>query len=110
MKTIFSIAVCLAIAIGASAQQTGRNTNQAMGMGDKPVKGYSQTACNCVATQQDSKIIVFRNGREEKNGVTLSPGIKITGDGLLKKEGGAERMLVAGNCVSEKGTITMVVN
>lgn len=102
-------ALCLFLFFGAIAiSVNGQSSTTSKGKANFN-SGYSQNSCNCIAAQQGDKIIVFSKGKEMDNGVTLSPGIKISPQGMLKKEGGAERMLVNGNCVSERGTITMQV-
>ncbi|MBP6730621.1 MAG: hypothetical protein KA149_01095 [Chitinophagales bacterium] len=108
MKTLLPFLLLGTFAISAKAQNTG-NASAKNSNNPRYITGYSQNSCNCITSQQGDKIIVFSQGREMANGVTLSPGIKITADGRLKKEGGAERLLTDGNCVSERGTITLHV-
>src|ERR1700733_3801797 len=109
MKTFLSIIACLFLAAGVNAQNTGKSTNLSRGMGDKYVAGYSKNACVCAVNEQGGKLIIERNGAPVSGEIVVAPTVKITSDGRLKKEGGAERMLTNGNCVSDKGTITMQV-
>ena len=109
MKIILSFAACLLLTVGINAQNTGKSTNLSKGMGDKYVAGYSKNACVCAVTDQGGKLVVERNGAPVNGEIVVAPAVKITSDGRLKKDGGAERMLTNGNCVSDKGTITMQV-
>ncbi|HLP50867.1 MAG TPA: hypothetical protein VK154_08280 [Chitinophagales bacterium] len=108
MKTIFTFCACLLFAAGAYAQNTGKATNQSKGMGDKYVPGYSKNACAYTVKAGDGKPVIYQNGQPVSGDVKLAAA-KITANGVLKKDGGAERILVPGNCVSEKGTITLTV-
>jgi hypothetical protein len=108
MKAILTIFCCLSFAAFCNAQNTGKSTNQSKGMGDKYVPGYSKIACVCVAKQEGDKVVIEKEGKAVSGDLRIAKDVKVT-DGKLTKSGGAERMLVDGNCVSEKGTITMVV-
>jgi len=109
MKRVTMIIILLAFVAGASAQNTGKETNPRKGMGDKYVPGYSRDACTCAVSEKEGKLTVLQNGAPVKGDVQIAPSVRITSDGRLKKADGAERMLSDGNCVSEKGTITIKV-
>jgi hypothetical protein len=109
MKTMLTIVCCLMFAAFVNAQNTGKETNQSKGMADKYVPGYSRTACVCVAKEQGGQVVIERAGKTVSGEVVVAHDVKVTSDGKLKKQNGAERMLTDGNCISDKGTITMVV-
>ena len=109
MRTIITTIIILVLSATAIAQNTGKSTNLHKGMGDKYVPGYSKYSCTCEVNEKDGKLSILQNGMPVRGEIEVAPSVKITADGKLKKQNGAERILKDGNCVSEKGTITMLV-